>query len=280
MQTFDKKFNALQEYFNRRPDVLMAFLLGSRAKGQQKAASDWDIGVYVKPNTNATEWEVQRDFPQENELLGDIVKTLGTDNVDMLILNRVPATKAAAAINGMPIVIKDRKTYLDFLLAVTREAEDFREFTKDYAEIYWRSKSLTEQDKKRLREWIIFLDAEFKDIEKYKTFTLLDYEQDKAKKREIERWVENIINALIDIAKIIVASEKQPLPETYRETIERLGILSYLTQEDALHVASFTKLRNILAHEYLDLRWKEMTAFISSAQPIVERFIEKVKSVV
>ena len=127
---------------------------------------------------------------------------------------------------------------------------------------------------------MIFLDAEFNDIARYRAFSQLDYQSDRAKKREVERWVENMINALIDIAKIIIASEKQPLPETYRETVLRLGSLSYLSEQSAEQLALFTKLRNILAHEYLDLRWREISAFIAQAEPPMRELIESVKKIV
>ncbi|HCA66797.1 MAG: hypothetical protein A3H61_02885 [Candidatus Jacksonbacteria bacterium RIFCSPLOWO2_02_FULL_44_20] len=133
------KLTMLKKYVTDRDDVLMAFLFGSRSKGREKAMSDWDIGVYFKPETQAIEWEVQKSYPVEDAILGDVIKLLGTDNVDLLVLNRVPSTLAASALAGSPLVIKDRKTYLSFLLRVTGEAEDFREFTKDYARIYWRS---------------------------------------------------------------------------------------------------------------------------------------------
>jgi len=56
--------------------------------------------------------------------------------VDFLVLNRAPATVADTALKGLPIVIKDRKRYMDFLLRVTSEAIDFRE----WVEGYWRIK--------------------------------------------------------------------------------------------------------------------------------------------
>jgi hypothetical protein len=53
----------------------------------------------------------------------------------LLVLNRVPATVAASAIRGIPIVIKDWGLYLKFMEVVTEEAEDFMDFViKDYME--------------------------------------------------------------------------------------------------------------------------------------------------
>lgn len=134
-----QKLTLLKQYLANRDDVLMAFLFGSRSKGKEREASDWDIGVYLKPATQTIEWETDRQYPEEDRLLGDVTKILGTDDVDLLILNRTPATRAASALAGVPLTIKDRKTYLSFLSRITGEAEDFREFAKDYAQIYWRS---------------------------------------------------------------------------------------------------------------------------------------------
>ena len=36
-------------------------------------------------------------------------------------------------------------------------------------------------------------------------------------------------------------------------------------------------LRNILAHEYLDVRWNSIERFISQSEPLYEKFINEVK---
>ncbi len=48
--------------------------------------------------------------------------------VELLVLNRVPASVAASAIKGVLLSIKDWNLYLDFLENVTDIAEDFAEF--------------------------------------------------------------------------------------------------------------------------------------------------------
>ena len=44
------KIKLLQEYFERVAEVLMSFLFGSQAKNLARERSNWDIGVYFKPN--------------------------------------------------------------------------------------------------------------------------------------------------------------------------------------------------------------------------------------
>lgn len=138
----------LKEYFEKREDVLMAFLFGSQAKRKAAKISDWDIAVYFKPlSPNHIEWEDDREYPQESKVWADLVEVLDTDDVDLVILNRAPAYTSASALQGLPLVIKDRRVYLEFMLIITREAEDYIRDSEDYAKIYWRSLSLSEPDK-------------------------------------------------------------------------------------------------------------------------------------
>ena len=114
MAQSEEKIKALKDYFARRNDVSMAFVFGSRAKNSAVKISDWDIAVYFKPLSNIVERESNRDYPEENNVWGDLIKILETDNVDLIVLNRAAASIASLAIKGVPLVIKDKKIYLEF----------------------------------------------------------------------------------------------------------------------------------------------------------------------
>lgn len=131
----NKIIEVLKEYFERRNDVLMAFLFGSYAKGKNHGLSDIDIAVYFRPKSNSLEWEeFDTKYDSEDEIWLDIERMLKR-NVDLIVLNRARSSIASSAINGVPIVIKDRGLYLDFMLRVTAEAEDYREMVEDYWKI-------------------------------------------------------------------------------------------------------------------------------------------------
>jgi uncharacterized protein YutE (UPF0331/DUF86 family) len=83
----------------------------------------------------------------------------------------------------------------------------------------------------------------------------------------IERWVENLVNCSIDIAKILLASEKKATPDTYREMLKNLALLPGFDEQIALKLSSFSKLRNILAHEYLDIRFNQIEKFLNEFEP-------------
>ena len=98
--------------------------------------------------------------------------------------------------------------------------------------------------------------------------TFDDYREDKMKRRGIERWAENILNATIDIAKITLASEKKLMPRTYEEALLNFGSLSGLSEEEARRISKFANLRNILAHKYLEILYVRLEKFIQEALPL------------
>ncbi len=122
----------LGNYFEKRDDIVMAFLFGSWAKGHEGTESDIDIAVYFKPENNILEWEsTDSQYESEREIWLDIERIVEKD-VDLLVLNRAAATVADSALRGYPIIIKDRNLYMDFLLRITSEAIDFRQWIDGY----------------------------------------------------------------------------------------------------------------------------------------------------
>lgn len=132
----DQMLKKLKDYFEKRDDVLMAFLFGSYGKSMPHIESDIDIAVYFRTKSNRLEWEeFDINYEGEDEIWLDLEKLLKR-NVDFIVINRARSSIANSAINGIPIIIKDRGLYLDFMLRITTEAEDFRETVEDY----WRIK--------------------------------------------------------------------------------------------------------------------------------------------
>lgn len=258
----------MKEYFFSQPSVEMAFIFGSRVKGNITFESDFDIAVYFKPKSGRTEWEDEVFFKEENEIWNDVEKIVQCQ-VDFIVLNRAPALLALSIIkNGQPIVIKNRFRYLDFMLRISSAAIDFREFVRDFRAIKARSSSLNLEDKDRLIKLTDFLETELADYEEYKDLDFKTYEGDKEKRRSVERWIENIINASIDIAKVILASQEKQLPDTYIDILKTLASLPGFEESTAEKMASFVKLRNIIAHEYLDLRFAQIQDFLKEAKNI------------
>jgi len=271
-------FKILQDYFQNREEIAFAFLFGSRSKALDRTKSDFDIGIYFQPeNPREIEFEEIQHYPSTEKIWADL-ELLLKQEVDLVVLNRTSASMAAEVITkGTPIIIKNRDVFLKFLLVVTSWAIDHREFVKDYYEISQRSKSLSEEDKKNLRRIIIFLENEIEDYKWARKVSWLEYQGDRHKRRDLERWIENIMNSVIDVSKILLSSKEIALPETYRETILNLKLLRVFNDLDIDRVSQWTKLRNILAHQYLDIKWEQIQIFVNESGIIIENFIEKTK---
>jgi len=127
--------DAVKRYFESRKDVAFAFLFGSQARGNATIRSDVDIAVYFHPKKRRSlEVEGEVFYETEDRIWSDLERLFNKE-VDLVVLNRVPATVGASAIKGTPLVINDWGLYLDFMLVVTDIAEDFREFIiTDYME--------------------------------------------------------------------------------------------------------------------------------------------------
>lgn len=136
---------------------------------------------------------------------------------------------------------------------------------------------MKEEVKERIIKHLQFLKNEFADYSEYEKFTWKIYYGDKKRRREIERWIENLINSVIDIAKVIIAGEEYKIPETYREVIKSLGILKEFDEKIVSKLASYTKLRNVITHEYLDLTWNSIKKFIEEGKTLLDSFINSVE---
>jgi len=276
-----EKIKKLKEYFKGQDNILMAFIFGSQVEGRASKISDWDIGVYFKPK-EYLELETERDYPNENEMRSDLIDILGTEEVDFVVLNRAkPSLVYNILREGLPLIIKNKKIYLDLLCKVSYEAMDWWKFVADFWKISEKAKSISPEAKTRLREHLKFLEREFGEIKEIRKFNWQDYLGNSFKRKIIERWVENLVRVSIDIAKIILASEKKEIPQSYKDTLEFFWAF-YVGGDEKFgeKFASFAALRNIVTHQYLDLRWKQIKKFIREADRLYPKFIEKVKKIV
>lgn len=264
------KISKLKEYFEGRQDVVMAFLFGSQAKGYSRVASDWDIGVYLLSESRILEQEIWAD-----------VERLLNSPVDLVVLNRAPASIAWNIIRGDNLIVRDRNCYLRFLLRVSHEANAWYKTAEDYHRVFERSASLSQEDSTRLKKIIQFLEVETADYAKFRALTWEEYTKDRAKKREVERWAEQLMNAVIDTAEIVLASERRVIPETYREIVRILGTVSAFSENTLCEqLSEWTDLRNVLAHEYLDYKWKQVSEFVRETEPLLRNFIVQSKTFV
>lgn len=101
--------------------VLFAYLFGSPARGTAGPLSDIDIAVYLKDGT---------DFVEEKlNLLDQLIDKLGTDRIDLVVLNTAPLPLQARVLRCNRLLV-DRAPFARhaFESLVLRKYFDFSRF--------------------------------------------------------------------------------------------------------------------------------------------------------
>ncbi len=137
--------------------------------------------------------------------------------------------------------------------------------------------NLREELKHRILKHLNFLEVEIRDYSKFEKLTLIDYTTDVDKRRSVERWTENIINSSIDISKNILTLEGINLPDNYKEIVLLTSGVKGFGFDKAELLSQWVKFRNIISHEYLDIRWSSIKRFITETGTLYKDFLDKTK---
>ena len=84
------------------------------------------------------------------------------------------------------------------------------------------------------------------------------------------------IQIVIDLAFHICAQNKLHEPENYREAFKILSQNNLLSSELAANLSDWAGLRNILAHQYLDVNDERIYDFIHSELSAFDQFLEEI----
>lgn len=134
------------------------------------------------------------------------------------------------------------------------------------------------EDRDRLVRYADFLETELADFPKFSKIGWKEYNEDRDARRNLERWIENIVNCSIDIAKVLLLAESKKIPTTYREILKELGATPYFDEAFGEEISRWVGLRNIITHEYLDISWSYIKKFLNAAEPVYKEFIEKLST--
>lgn len=118
-----------------------------------------------------------------------------------------------------------------------------------------------EYAKGRITESLQFISQEMTEFEtEYANITWKEYEQDKKIQKIMERTVENILTALIEVSGSILTQENIAV-ENYQEILQRCAKLFGLNTEEQQNIAKLAIARNRLAHRYLNLKWQVINMY-------------------
>lgn len=118
------RLHLLKPVFVQDQQVIFAYLFGGLARGAMQPLSDVDIAVYLKDCRNKAEAKL--------DLTGRLTEALGTDEIDLVILNDAPLSLVGRILKHRRLIV-DKEPFLrhSFESRVMREFFDFSRKEQD-----------------------------------------------------------------------------------------------------------------------------------------------------
>ena len=105
----------------------------------------------------------------------------------------------------------------------------------------------------------------------YKDRTWKDYQQDSKLQKLMDRTVENILTALIEVSGTILVEEGIK-GDSYQDILMKAGELFSFSDRDRKVFAGLSIQRNRLAYRHLNYRWQAIRAY-KEASDIINKFL-------
>ena len=122
----------------------------------------------------------------------------------------------------------------------------------------------------RIGESLQFITGEIKEFEsEYASKMFNNYQEDKKLQKLMDRTVENILTALIEICGTILVQEGVDV-ENYGEALAKCCKLLGLSEEEQRNLSKLAVQRNRLAHRYLNFRWQAIKTYVDSKDIILK----------
>jgi uncharacterized protein YutE (UPF0331/DUF86 family) len=113
----------------------------------------------------------------------------------------------------------------------------------------------------RILDSLRYLTEEMREFQDdYAAKTWQDYQTDRKLQKLIDRTVENILTALIEICGAFL-TEEGIAADSYSDVLKKAGSRLGLTNEEQRNLAGLAMQRNRLAHRYLNFRWQTIRAY-------------------
>ena len=95
-EDIEQRLPLASEYLRSHPKVVFAYLFGGLARGERRPLSDVDIAVCLADTVGAADAKL--------DILGKMIDILGTDEIDLVILNTAPPMLAMNVLRKKQVV--------------------------------------------------------------------------------------------------------------------------------------------------------------------------------
>lgn len=122
----ENEINKIKNILALDEKIVFAYLFGSRTKGSASERSDWDVAVYAAEESPLFKFYVE----------ANLSKVLGTDDVQVFILNNIDAPLLGFEIikDGLVLVDKDKGKRIEFESRILGQYHDWQYFLKRHME--------------------------------------------------------------------------------------------------------------------------------------------------
>lgn len=138
---------------------------------------------------------------------------------------------------------------------------------------------MTRLDRKGINKKLIGMTKRLTRLSAHQSLTFAEYLQDEDRQATIERYLEIIIQAAIDINKMLLAHRGINLAELKNsETFTMAGELGILSTDLATRLSLSTGFRNVLAHLYDDIIPEMAHLALQRAVEDYPHYIQQIKT--
>ena len=126
------KIPKLLDRISKESEVVALYAFGSLASGDLKPLSDLDFAILI-----SRELDQQKRFDGHLDLIGTFNQVLGTDEVDLVMMNDAPMRFSYSIIkSGKLIYCRDLTELAEFIERTTKLYLDFRFFRDAFDKAY------------------------------------------------------------------------------------------------------------------------------------------------
>lgn len=130
---------------------------------------------------------------------------------------------------------------------------------------------------KRIEDKIEEIQLYLLEFKKIKPFDFLKYISSLEKKAACERYVEKIIESVIDLAFIIIKVKKFELPSDDKDALNILAKENIITKDTAQNIKQAKGMRNIIVHQYAKIDDKTVFKAFNNLIKDSEEFIKQIR---
>ncbi len=129
--------------------------------------------------------------------------------------------------------------------------------------------------KGRIMESLAYITQEMNEFEaEYMSKTWQEYAADTKLQKLIDRTIENILTAVIEVCGVIL-TERNISAESYSDVMQKIGDYLKFDRTEAEILSKFAIQRNRLAHRYLNFRW-QVVKFYMQNREILKKLVSSI----